>query len=200
MLICVCGWYYYPSFYNTLIKLRDSGGPAAVVIRNQPGDVKGLLCVDRENIGLDWGAYAYYLDNVWDGKSDILFTQDDTEVSDIKFFGWAATIQEDICFIFNNSREASYNGTAHGRMFFASSRFLETAKKLGGFWYDKGNKGFIAKEGYRTEKPPPGCSHHNAGIHSLTKFVPRIRKYNPKIRKRTFLCDTRVKLGRRGKF
>lgn len=200
MVICVCGWWYYANYYETLVKLRDSGGPAAVVIRHKPGDTKGLLCIDRENTGLEWGAYSYYLDKVWDGKNDVLFTQDDVEVKDLKFFGWAATITEDICFIFNNDGEARYNGTAHGRMFFASSRFLTTAKKLGGFWYDKGNTGFIAKGNYRTEKPPPGCSHHNAGIHAFTNFVPKIRKYNPEIRKRTYLCDSRVKLGRRGKF
>ena len=200
MQICVCGWYYYPSFYETLVKLRGIGGPAAVVIRHQPGDTQGLLCIDRENVGLEWGAYSYYLDKVWDGHSDVLFTQDDIEVFDLSFFGWTATIQEDICFIFNNDREARYNGTAHGRMFFASSRFLIAATTLGGFWYDQGNHGFIAKGNYRTEKPPPGCSHHNAGIHRFTSFVPKIRKYNTEIKKRAYLCDPRVKLGRRGKF
>ena len=200
MQICVCGWYYYPSFYETLVKLRGIGGPAAVVIRHQPGDTQGLLCIDRENVGLEWGAYSYYLDKVWDGHSDVLFTQDDIEVFDLSFFGWAATIQEDICFIFNNEGESRYNGTAHGRMFFASSRFLVAATTLGGFWYDKGNHGFIAKGNYRTEKPPPGCSHHNAGIHRFTSFVPKIRKYNTEIKKRAYLCDPRVKLGRRGKF
>lgn len=198
MVICVCGWYYYPSYYSTLLRIKNDYDIR--VVMNQPGDVLGLPYVRRENTGLEWGAYSYYLDKLWDGKSDVLFTQDDVEVEQIGFFKWCSTITEDICFIFNNAGEASYNGTAHGRMFFASARFLKAAKELGGFWYDKGNHGFIAKGGYRTEKPPLGCSHHNAGIHKFTSFVPRIRKYNLEIKKRSHLCDPRVKLGRRGKF
>ena len=197
MQICVCGWYYFPKFFDKL-RLAVKQGYDAVVVRHQIGDTKGIRFVDRENTGLEWGAYSYFLENLWDGSSNVLFTQDDNEVNDDEFWNWCSGIKEDICCVFNNQSEAAYNSYAHGRMLFTSSKFLSAAKERGGFWYDKGNTGFIVQGHYTTKKPPKGCGHHNAGIHHFVQFVARIRREVPELRKRTIICNPNVKLGRRG--
>ena len=76
--ICVCGWYYYPEFYKYLLAIKDKFN--VVVIGNKNGDVLGLPFFLRDNAGLDWGAYSFFLDHHWDGKSNTLFIQDDAEV------------------------------------------------------------------------------------------------------------------------
>jgi len=198
MQICVCGWWYFPEYYDALLEAVKRGYHT-VVVKHRDGETNGLPFVNKDNIGLEWGAYSYYIDEIWDGESDVLFTQDDVKVKDASFFDWASKITEDVCSIFHNNADARYNGEAHGRMIFMSSRFLLGAQKLGGFWYDKGNHGFIAKGNYRSETPPPGSSHHNAGIHNFLKLVPRVRKESPEIKRRTFLCSPKIVLGRRGK-
>lgn len=197
MQICVCGWYYFPKFFDKLT-LAVKQGYDVVVIRHRFGDTKGVRFVDRENTGLEWGAYSYFLKHLWDGETNVLFTQDDNEVNRDDFWNWCSSIGEDICCLFNNPREAAYNSYAHGRMLFTSGKFLKAAKAEGGFWYDKNNTGFVAKGDYRTEKPPEGCSHHNAGIHHFVRFVASVRKKHPDLKKRSIVCNPHIKLGRRG--
>lgn len=195
--ICVCGWYYFPKFFDKL-NLAVKQGYDVVVIRHRFGDTKGVRFIDRENTGLEWGAYSFFLDTLWDGESNVLFTQDDNVVEREDFWKWCSGIGEDICCIFNNQREAAYNSYAHGRMLFTSSKFLRAAKSEGGFWYDKHNTGFIVKGHYTSQKPPPGCGHHNAGIHHFIRFVAGVRKKYPDLKKRSIVCNPYVKLGRRG--
>lgn len=201
MNICVCGWYYYPGFYKQLTKAKDLY-PVYVVCNKESKRVNGLPHTIRENTGLDWGAYNYYLENVWDHKSPVLFMQDDVKVDSITVFIQIEGLQKDksrdVVFLFNNGMEATYNSNAHGRAFYCSPRFLTAILEDGNFRYDENNCGFIANGSYTSERPPKGCRHHNYGIHSFLSQIARInrrKKYNP----RSIYLFSGLTLGRRGK-
>jgi hypothetical protein len=201
MKICVCGWYYYPGFYRELKKVKDLYS-VYVVCNRESDEVNGLQHTIRENVGLDWGAYNYYLKNVWDRRSPVLFMQDDSKVDGMYVFMQIEGIQKhedkDVVFLFENGVEAARNSNAHGRAFYCTPRFLSAILEDGSFPYDEGNCGFVARGSYKSEKPPEGCKHHNYGIWqfiSQIQRINRVKKYNP----RSVMTFSGLRLGRRGK-
>ena len=196
MQICVCGWYFYEEFYSTLAALRDAFD--IVIIANRSGDTLGLPYVVRENIGLEWGAYWYFLDAHWDGISSVLFMHDDTKAG-TDFFH---KIQRTLCdqaFIFEN--EADYQQSySHGRAFYASATFLKLCRLNGGIYYDRGNRGFIAPGYSWTVQPPDGCKDHNYAIREFTQFCKRIAAEYPNVTVNKQIYDSTISLGIRGKF
>lgn len=157
MKICVCGWWLYQPFLDALWKVNKK---YTVYIVSHRRDIKTRLPhFVTDNVGLEWEAYDFYTRFVWDGKSDVLFTHDDTAVSDLKVFDEIAAIKADCVFIFKTQDEAMDNGgrgvrgPMHGRAFKMSAGAL---KSLGGFWFDKTNTGIT----WKVEKGPD----YNAGI------------------------------------
>ena len=161
--ICVCGWYFYPSLYQTLLQLPSEYAP--MVVTNRPGNTYGISSVVRDNVGLEFGAYAYFLQHQWDLTSNVLFLHDDIEVP-IQFFETARTIQFDQAYIFRNPQEYQQN-QGHGRILYATSAFLAQVQLRGGIWYDAGNTDFVAQGPSWSEQPPRGCQDHNAGIRAF---------------------------------
>ncbi len=196
MQICVAGWYFPPDFYDALRGVADRFD--VVVVANRAGDTRGLPTVRRENTGLDWGAFAHFLDQAWTPGADVLFLQDDTRVAD-GFWQDVEAIPYDQAFIFRDVAEfeAAYS---HGRAHFAGGRFLHAVCARGGIWFDAGNRGFIAAGPSWSETPPPGCSDHNAGIRAYTALVREIGAENPELLVDRQVYSRNVHLGRRGRF
>lgn len=114
MKICVCGWYFRPQL---LRDLRISGYET-FVIKHREGDTQGLESALYENVGLEFGAYRQYVENHWDGESDVLFLHDDAELSDISALDEIATLRErgvEQAYIFPDEIHEFVNGGAHGR-------------------------------------------------------------------------------------
>ena len=61
--ICVVGWHFRREFTESLRTVADRFD--IVVVANRAGDSRGLRTVERENTGLDWGAFSYFLDHEW---------------------------------------------------------------------------------------------------------------------------------------
>lgn len=194
MQICVCGWHYYPRFYETLSTIRINYD--IVIIAHRAGYTSELPYITRENAGLEWGAYSYFLDYHWDKLSNVLFMHDDTEVN-LDFFNEIASISNDLTFVFENERDFQTMNT-HGRVFIASARFLTAVQSQEGIWYDKGNKGFIT-DSVRTDKPPTGCQDHNAGIRAFTVQAERIVNLYPSFSVNKPFFSDHIKYGIRGK-
>lgn len=192
--VCVCGWYFRPGFYTSLRDVPSSF--EVVVVANRPGETLGLPTVERGNTGLDWGAFARFLDRSWNGRSDVLFLQDDVEVEPA-FWEDVAAIRDDQAFIFRDRAEFEV-AYSHGRAHFASARFLEALKEAGGIWYDEGNRGFIAAGPSWSEQPPEGCLDHNAGIRAYTARVQAIGSAHPEMTVDRQVYSTNVHLGQRG--
>ena len=138
MKICVAGWYYRPDY---LIAVRESGYPAFVV-QHRPGETQGLPCALHENRGLEFGAYRQYVENHWDGSSDVFFTHDDAAVSSLFAFRYLerlAIIGVDQAYIFHDENEEYINGGAHGRGIWMRGSVI--AELRNGFPADMDNTG-----------------------------------------------------------
>ena len=129
MKICIAGWYYYPEFYEEIARSPYE----AFVVKHRPGDTKGIPSVLIENIGMEFGCYAYYMDRVWDRESDVLFLHDDVKIKDPFVFRKIAKSNLDSAYIFHNSIEATRERCAHGRGIYCSRKFLMALDKHGGF-------------------------------------------------------------------
>jgi hypothetical protein len=127
MNICIVGWYLYEDFYRQA-KAAEKHYPAIVVSHRVGGNYCGLPFIEIPNIGLEFGAYDYYLKNMWDAYSDVLFLHDDSNVSSVGFFDECAALKEkniDQSFIFSSDEQARNNQKFHGRCFYCSARFLK---------------------------------------------------------------------------
>lgn len=193
--ICVCGWYFYPSLYQTLRKLPVNYDP--LVIAHRHGNTHGIRTVVRANVGLEFGAYAYFLQHWWDTRSNVLFLHDDV-VLPIAFFQRVHTIPADQAYIFRHAAEYEQN-LGHGRAIYATSRFLTYVQAKGGLWYDVANTGFVAQGPSWSEQPPPGCQDHNAGIRAFMALSKRIGDETGLIVNQPFYIPSAA-LGRRGHF
>ena len=83
MNICVCGWYFADDWYGSLLRLHKKF--LVHIVANR--DDKFLKLCElpyslRENVGLEFGAYNHYLDNIWDGDS-VVFCHDDLKFTPI---------------------------------------------------------------------------------------------------------------------
>jgi hypothetical protein len=198
MEICICGWHYHQPFYEKITKAKDKFN--MTVVAHREGPQLGIRTIMRPNIGLDWGSYDFFLKNCWYGATDVLFIQDDTEIDDMEELNRISSIPCDQVFLFSDEEEAAYNSYGHGRAFFCSRDFLFEIIKDGGVYYDKGNTGYIAPGHFLATQPPPGCRHHNAGIHAFMKQIEQIKTALPSLEVFGALYTPGLRFGRRGGF
>jgi len=149
MKICVCGWYFTDDWYMSLYRINDKY-PVHIVCNRYDDRLPewGLSYTERENTGLEFGAYNHYLMRIWDG-GDVLFCHDDLglepmltsdmEVVDgeLAFDRIAERDAGDQAYIFPNRKWDVVNHGMHGRMLKMSERLLKWCKDRGGFWFDK---------------------------------------------------------------
>jgi len=176
MKICVCGWYFEPEFLITLKDINKEYPVTIIANRDRlPEEYKGVFNYHvRENRGLEYGAYDYYLKNVWEGE-DVLFMHDDMKIRPIVkdytvvgpeyLMGLISKIEMDLVYIFKNEREKQFCFGTHGRVMFAGGKFLKDLKEINdGFPWDKDNDG-------HTMGPTPGyCKHYNWGVLELKNY------------------------------
>jgi len=196
--ICVVGWSLYEDFYKIL---KDSKYSVMIISHNSDEEkvsALGLPYRMKENIGLEFGAYDFYLKNIWDGKSNVLFTHDDTQIIDILVLDRIADLDNrgyDQAYLFKNKNEEVNNGGKHGRAIYMSAKLLSfilgyectcsqskecsdrhnpgtVLPGLGkhtGFWFDPYNKGHVSG------KPPVGVRHYNEMIYHFHKYMGWVR-------------------------
>lgn len=200
MKICVCGWYYYDEFYKSLGEIRDKYDVTIIAHNDNKDklDTYGIPYIIKENVGLEFGAYDYYLKNVWDRESSVLFIHDDAAIKDLIAFDKVAELDSqgiDQAYIFKSEAEQVNNGGKHGRAIFISKKLLTFMVQyeckceqsvdhydshnpdtvlLGtpphtGFWFDHLNKG------HSNGKPPKGVRHYNEMIYHFHRYLGRVR-------------------------
>jgi hypothetical protein len=167
MNVCICGWYYNKGFIDVMNRslslMHD-----IFIIGHRDGDAGNIQKVIIQNVGLEFGAYDFYLKNIW-GGGDVIFIHDDTEFD---FTAWNKInllgLFFDQVFIHENGIAELANGFAHGRALFCSERFLTRLLKDDGFWYAKGQV-VIENEISKEEK------EHNRGIKSFLNYCMKIK-------------------------
>jgi len=175
MQICVCGWYYYHDLLDVLEKVEKEGNHSVTIIAHRYDDIlkkHNLKVIERENVGVEYGAYDYFIKNEWDGKSNVLFMHDDVEINPIlknyemlpltTIFNSLAGIDVDLGYIFNGAFDELRNFGIHGRGILMSPKFIQyLLDHNDGIWWDKGNTGHIAGP------TPEHCEHFNEADYRL---------------------------------
>jgi hypothetical protein len=169
MQICIAGWYYFEKFLKLLSNYSN-----VYIIAHKPGNSFNIPCIIVENIGLEFHCYDYFVKNIWDKKSDVLFCHDDIEINNISFLKDIELINNLITMIWVNESQKKHN-IAHGRMFKCNAEYL---KKNNGFWYDKINNG--------DKKYTTRC---NDRIDMLLQSIKPIMRH---------FCTNKLNMGRRG--
>ena len=114
MKLCIAGWYFRPNF----LKSVAGSGYDAFVVKHREGDTQGVPSALHENAGLEFGAYRQYVENHWNGETDVLFCHDDAELSSIRGLDEIATLADrgvEQAYIFPDEIHEYVNGGAHGR-------------------------------------------------------------------------------------
>jgi hypothetical protein len=174
------GWYFTPELYDILEEVNELY-PVFIVANRYNDLLKRFNHHVRENTGLDWGAYSYYLKNVWDHESPVLFQHDDVRVSDAGVYDELANLKKDFCYIFRDREELEVNRGVHGRGFYCSKECLRLVlAKYGGWWYDPDNRGNTLRS-----HPEQGM-HYNAGVCKFVEVMTQVTerfglKYGTKI-------------------
>lgn len=129
MKICICGW-YFKTDNDILSALQTLAQKYSIFIVSHRTDLEskakleasGLPFTMIPNVGLEWGAYDYYLKSVWDGESPVLYMHDDVKINDFSEFDRIAALETecDQAYIFCDEREDRENQHRHGRMIFIS--------------------------------------------------------------------------------
>jgi len=191
MNICVCGWYgrEFDSFYMTLYKAHKKCPVTVVAKREDPyWEEMALPYVVMENVGLEFGAYDYFLQNIWTGGST-LFTHDDVKLMPIirdfktapmeNIFEKFAEIPYDQAYIFTNRAEDVHGNGIHGRAIYMSDKLLSHIKPIG-IWHDQANQGITDHSS--------GKYDYNSGIARFDElmgeakeqgFTTKVKVYSP---------------------
>jgi hypothetical protein len=175
MQICICGWYFNEQLLDVMEHVNDKHPVTIIANRDKlPDRGYDFNYHVRENKGLEYGAYDYFLKNEWTGGS-VLFCHDDmiiqpvirdyTIIDPVELFDTVASLKQDVVYIFKNEHDRVTNFDMHGRVMYASSKFLRLLLDMnGGFPWDENNDGHTA--GPRTDY----CEHYNWAVEELKKF------------------------------
>lgn len=170
--VCVCGWSYEPAFYQALGELPHDEYAVTIVANRKAVCVPtGAKVIERDNIGLEWGAYARYLQH-WSGGA-VFFLHDDTAATADALgavFDMFVSQGLDIAFVFNSAISAARNNHHHGRAWIASQPFLLHLVQAGGLWWDMDNHGVTAGAGRNR-----GANHFFARVAMLLEEDPTLR-------------------------
>ena len=223
--ICVCGWYLDEKFYTVLGNI-DREKFQVNVVSHKGEEETSTLCVKnnlrhvvKNNVGLEFGAYDYFLKNMWNNESPVLFIHDDTIIHDPTVFDRIARLKEEgieQAYIFKNKAEEDNNGGKHGRAIYIGEKLLAFMLKFEcncghakganglpptgphtGFWFDPNNIG------HSTGSQPEGVRHYNTMIYHFHAFLGRVRdkKYDlPPMRVNQKVFFQELNLGRRGEY
>ena len=193
--ICVVGWYYFSKFYK---QLEGSEFEVFVVAHryNKILDKHKLKYFVKDNVGVEYGAYNYYINNIWKKGYDVFFMHDDIDFlkfDDVIFSNYKILKKKNI----DNAsivhgRHVSYSE----RFFYMSSKFTQImVEEYGGVWYDKENLGYTSRKAQPSHWHPR--RYNLGGLEFKKRSIDIEKKYKIKIR--FTLRDERVTLYHRGK-
>jgi len=178
--VCISGWHFEDGFLRMMTKCKY---PVHVVSHRPVPEFFycGLPHTEVADEGLDFGAYSWFVSNLWDGKSDVLFCHDDSRLEKVEVVDEIAKLKNDVLFIFENDKEALMNVgkrgvPAHGRCIRVSAGVLARFVSDGGIWYDKENKWKEGWEYYDKQWQHGGLNNPyvNAGVWT---FADKCKEY-----------------------
>lgn len=198
MNICVAGWYFHDRCYRALMEVKDKYNVVVISHNTDKIPIRWLQfhCFGAPNVGLEFGAYDFFIKMVWPKfKEDTLFMHDDVSIDNISVFDSISKLDLDQAYIFRSKQEEVNNGGKHGRAIYMSTKLitfllqwnrtnrhsasmedphnpgnlLPALGEYNGIWYDPNNYG------HNSGKPPVGVRHYNEAIWNFHREMGRIR-------------------------
>jgi hypothetical protein len=196
--ICIVGWHFFDKFYK---KIEKSSVDTHIVAHryNSILDRRNLNYSVVQNVGLEFGAYDWYIKNVWDKKSGVLFMHDDVFIEKTFDLNNFFKLCGDADYVmFRNGSKVS----GGGRCIYLSGKMISLlVKKYDGIWFDKNDRGYIwGEQGFYDEiyyelgEKKIWKDHIGINFKLTTKHL--IEKY--KLKKKDVISD-KISLGVRGK-
>jgi len=140
--ICVVGWHYFSDFYKKLRKCKYK----AYIVAHRYNDILDRMKFDytvTKNIGLEYGAYNWFIGNIWDGESGVLLSHDDTSVSNVSVLDSMLDRCRKYDRVYITGRTKSKKQKYSTRCIYLSGKLIKRyLKEFGEIWYDKYNKGY----------------------------------------------------------
>lgn len=175
MQICVCGWYYYTDLLYVLDEVIAEGEHEVMIVAHRYNSClkwHNIYFYVKDNIGVEYGAYNYFIHNFWDKESKVLFMHDDVVINPIMkdykmlprttIFNSLANVDVDLGYIFQGRFDELENFGIHGRGIMMSPRFIQhLLDNHKGIWFDKDNDGHISGP------TPDHCYHFNEADYRL---------------------------------
>ena len=146
MTIAVSGWYFNPELFEVFKKIKEQFNITVLTYVERAEDRKprdydidpaseqirkhvipsGVTHIKIPVGGLEFGAYDWYIKNVWNRKSPVLFMHDDIKIYDTNVFADIESRLKEIdqCYKFRDEIEEVANGRRHGRGISCSARFI----------------------------------------------------------------------------
>ena len=178
MMICVCGWYYYPDLLGILDQVVRERKHKVWIVAHRYNPILENYSIDyviRANRGVEYGAYDYFIKNLWDYKSKVLFMHDDVEIQPIMrdykmlpktaLFDSLEKVEVDLGYIFEGAFDELRNFGIHGRGILMSPKCIQyLLDHNDGIWWDKNNDGHIAGP------TPEHCKHFNEADYQMRRW------------------------------
>ena len=154
--ICVAGWHFFEKFYK-MIEKSDSDIYVVAHRYKEVLERRKIKYSITKNVGLEFGAYDWYIKNKWDGESNVLFMHDDIEILDFDEFILSNYDKFKSRQIEHGYIVSGRHCGVSGRFFYMSREFLRVVKEEhDGMWYDKENFGYTSEksqpEGWRVRR------------------------------------------------
>jgi len=198
--ICVVGWHFFRKIYKQISK---SSLDIHIVSHryNDMLDKYNLKYSIIENVGREFHAYDYYIKNIWDKKSNVIFMHDDIEIEDFEkvFKGLLEkTIGLDFSYILGK-KTAKYKSSGERSMYFSKKLIKLFLTEYNGIWYDVHNKGYTFGyfEDYDSKIYTPEYAKYRLkeGIDCKASIKALIKKYKLKSKN---IVSMKMLLCRRG--
>ncbi len=140
--ICIVGWHFFSDFYK---KLSQSKYEVYIVAHryNKILDKLNFNYSVTKNIGLEYGAYNWFVKNIWDRESNILLSHDDTSVSSTDVIDSMISKCKKYDRVYITGRTKAKKQKYSTRCIYLSKKIVKCyLKEFGKIWYDKHNKGY----------------------------------------------------------
>ncbi len=142
--ICLVGWHFSKTMYKPLSKCQLD----VHVVAHRYNDMLDNLGFNYsviKNVGLEYGAYDYYIKNIWDKKSAVIFMHDDGKLKNNAMNEIVNKCKSvDIGYILGAT--CNIKRKTSTRCFYLSSKAIKLfLNKFGGIGFDTNDRGYTLR-------------------------------------------------------
>jgi len=199
IIICIAGWHYFKEFYKQVSRSKIRSFVVAHRHSNILDNLKINYAVTK-NIGLEYGAYDWFIKNEWDKKSGVLFMHDDVKLLKNTILHNFLTVCKNFDRVYIIDKQRGKKLKRSPRCFYLSRKIIFLLlNKYNGICYDVHNKGYtMGNRGLYDDYYKDGSyktKHEEGGVGFKGSLDAIEKKYDLKLTK---IVSNKISLYRRG--